>query len=67
MSLSPTTTEIPIARLRDAVTGRVVTPNDAEYDAMRTIVLGGVDPRPAVIVRVANAADVAPSTIAAGG
>ncbi len=59
MSLSPTRTEIPIGRLRDAVTGRVITPEDADYDAMRTIVLGGTDPRPAVIVRVANAADVA--------
>ena len=59
MSLSPSTTEIPIAQLREAVTGRVITPDDAEYDNARTIVYGGVDPRPGVIVRVANAADVA--------
>ena len=53
------TTALPIDRLREAVRGRVITPNDAEYDAARTIVLGGVDPRPAAIVRVADAADVA--------
>ena len=59
MSLSPSTTEVPVAQLREAVTGRVITPADAEYDTARTIVLGGVDPRPGVIVRVANAADIA--------
>ena len=59
MSLSPSTTEVPVARLREAVMGRVITPDDAEYDIARTIVLGGVDPRPGVIVRVANAADIA--------
>ncbi len=59
MSLSPTATEIPVAQLRAAVKGRVITPDDAEYDAARTIVLGGADPRPAVIVRVSDAADVA--------
>ena len=59
MSLSPSTTEVPVAQLRAAVTGRVITPEDAEYDTARTIVLGGVDPRPGIIVRVANAADIA--------
>ena len=59
MSLSPSTTEVPVAELREAVTGRVITPGDAEYDTARTVVLGGVDPRPAIIVRVANAADIA--------
>jgi FAD/FMN-containing dehydrogenase len=59
VSLSPTATEIPIAQLREAVKGRVITPDDAEYDAARTVMLGGVDPRPAAIVRVADAADVA--------
>ena len=59
MSHSPTATEIPVAPLRDEVRGRLITPDDAEYDSARTITLGGVDPRPAVIVRVADAADVA--------
>ena len=59
MSLSPSATEIPIAQLRDAVKGRVITPDDAEYDAVRTVVTGGLDPRPGVIVRVADADDAA--------
>jgi FAD/FMN-containing dehydrogenase len=46
-------------RLRDALAGRLVTPSDADYDALRGIVLGGVDPRPAAIARVANDDDVA--------
>ena len=42
-----------------AVTGRVIGRDDPDYDAARTLVYGGVDPRPAVIVKVADAADVA--------
>jgi len=59
VSLSPTSTEIPIAHLRESVRGRVITSDDAEYDQVRTIVLGGADPRPAAVVRVADADDVA--------
>jgi len=59
VSLSPSTTEVPIAQLRGAVSGSVITPEDAEYDSARTVVLGGIDPRPAAVVRVANAADIA--------
>ena len=39
--------------------GRVITLADADYDAERTIMIGGVDPRPAVIARVADGRDVA--------
>ena len=46
-------------RLRAAVRGRVITPGDPEYDHARTLMMGGVDPRPAAIVRVADASDVA--------
>ena len=46
-------------RLRASVRGRVVAPGDATYDADRVIVYGGIDPHPAVIVRVADAGDVA--------
>jgi FAD/FMN-containing dehydrogenase len=48
-----------ISTLRGAVSGRVITPGDADYDATRAIFLGGFDRRPAVIVRPVNAADVA--------
>jgi FAD/FMN-containing dehydrogenase len=46
-----------IRHLRDALDGRVITPEDAAYDANRTI-FGGNGRRPAAIVRVANATDV---------
>ena len=45
--------------LRRSVRGRVITPSDADYDEARTVMLGGVDGRPALIVRVADADDVA--------
>jgi len=45
--------------LRDAVKGSVIGPGDPDYDAMRSVIYGGIDPRPAVIVRVADAADIA--------
>ena len=39
--------------------GRSIRPADAEYDAMRRVFVGDVDKRPALIVRAANAPDVA--------
>ena len=59
MSMSPTRSELSIDRVRGAVRGRVIGPDDADYDAMRSLVYGGIDPRPAVIVRVADANDIA--------
>jgi FAD/FMN-containing dehydrogenase len=47
------------SRLRDAVDGRVIAPDDPAYDEARTVFYGGVDRRPAAVVRVANDADVA--------
>lgn len=47
------------ARSLTDVSGRVILPDDPDYDAARQIMLGGTDPRPAAIVRVADAADVA--------
>ena len=51
------TVELP--RLRAAVDGRVITPDDAGYDQARTIFYGGFDRRPAAIVRPADATQVA--------
>lgn len=50
---------ISIPGLRAAIHGRVIAPGDADYDAARTLHVGGFDHRPAAIVRVADAADVA--------
>ena len=50
--------ELDLAQLRAAISGRVIGPNDDDYDALRTVVMGGIDRRPAVIVRVANDDDV---------
>ncbi len=58
MSISPTRSAIPIDQLRQTVRGRVLTADDPDYDAARTVALGDVDSRPAAIVRVADAADV---------
>jgi len=52
----PTTLSIP--GLRADVKGRVIGPDDAGYDQARTVFYGGIDRRPAVIVRVADADDV---------
>ena len=54
-----------VERLRGRLKGRLVTPGDPDYDSLRSIVLGGIDPRPAVIVRVADAPDIAEAVIAA--
>jgi hypothetical protein len=46
-----------IAQL-DGISGRVIRPDDAEYDKARASFYGGFDLRPGAIVRVANAGDV---------
>jgi hypothetical protein len=47
-----------IPSLRTEVDGRVIQPGDPEYDAARTIVMGGIDLHPAAIVQVASMDDV---------
>src|SRR5262245_23265862 len=52
-------TSISIDKLRTDLEGRVIGPDDPGYDEARQVFYGGIDKRPAVIVRVANDADVA--------
>jgi FAD/FMN-containing dehydrogenase len=55
MSLPGTTS---IQELRSQLRGRVIGPDDDAYDEARTPFYGGIDRRPAVIVRAADATDV---------
>ncbi len=48
-----------ISQVRANVRGRVITPEDPDYGEARLIVSGEFDLRPAAIVRVADATDVA--------
>ena len=63
---SSSTAELSIPDLRAAIGGRVITPDDDEYDQVRTVVAGGIDRRPLVIVRPADADDVAHVVTLAG-
>lgn len=47
------------AELRASLKGRVIAPDEAEYDQARTIFYGGFDRRPVLIARVADAEDFA--------
>ncbi len=64
MSTNTALANVP-ALLRDRVRGRIIGPDDADYDRARTIVVGGSDLHPAAIIRVADAADVAAAIAAA--
>jgi len=44
--------------LKNSITGRVILPQDSNYDEARTIWNGMIDKKPALIVRVAEAGDV---------
>jgi hypothetical protein len=46
------------ARLRAALNGQVITPDDAGYDKARSVFYGGINRRPALIVRAKDATDV---------
>jgi FAD/FMN-containing dehydrogenase len=48
-----------IEQLNPNLVGRVIRPDDAGYDEARTVFYGGIDRRPAVIVRPAGASQVA--------
>jgi len=44
-------TPLSIPELRSSIAGRVIAPDDPDYDRARTVMYGGVgDDRPAVIV-----------------
>lgn len=47
-----------ISELRAQFRGKVIAPDDAEYDKARTVFYGGVDRCPALIVKAANVNDV---------
>ena len=47
-----------IEKLRADINGRVIAPEDDGYDQARTLFYGGIDRRPAAIVRVADETDV---------
>jgi FAD/FMN-containing dehydrogenase len=49
---------ISIPDLRATFNGRVIAPDDVGYDQARTVFVGGIDRRPAVIIRVADESDV---------
>jgi FAD/FMN-containing dehydrogenase len=53
------TTAISVPDLRAEFDGRVIAPDDVGYDEARTVVAGGIDRRPAVIIRPADAAEAA--------
>jgi FAD/FMN-containing dehydrogenase len=57
MRSSPTT--LSIQELRRVFTGRVIVPDDPEYDRARIVHNGAVDKRPAVIIRPVDADEVA--------
>ena len=46
-------------RLSKDIEGRVIAPGDPDYDDARSVFYGGLDKRPAAIVRAASDADVA--------
>jgi FAD/FMN-containing dehydrogenase len=46
-------------KIRSSIQGRLISPDDETYDKTRTVFYGNIDRRPAFIVQVANAKDVA--------
>ena len=59
MAIPSTPTMLSIDTLRTEFPGRVIAPGDAEYDQARTVLYGGFDKHPAVIIRVEDATEVA--------
>ena len=53
-----TATPLDLGALRSRINGRVIGPNDDDYEAARTVMYGGIDRHPAAIVRVAGVDDI---------
>jgi hypothetical protein len=58
-AMTSSAADVSIQDLRAIVTGPVIGPDDAGYDNARTVFPGGIDRRPAAIVLVADATDIA--------
>jgi FAD/FMN-containing dehydrogenase len=56
--MSGATNAISIPQLRADLNGRVTVPGEPGYDEGRTVFYGGIDRRPAAIVRAVNPDDV---------
>ena len=59
MPTSETSTTVPVSDLRDSVGVRSLAPGEPGYDEARVVGLGGLDPRPALIVRPTTDEEVA--------
>jgi hypothetical protein len=59
MAISGTPTMLSLETLRTEFPGRVIAPGDTVYDRARTVLMGGIDKHPAVIIRVDDASEVA--------
>jgi FAD/FMN-containing dehydrogenase len=57
--VGPSAAMLSLPQLADDFKGRVIGPDDPDYDSARTVFPGGIDHKPALIVRVADADDVA--------
>jgi hypothetical protein len=51
-------TVLPFPALRDSYKGELIVPTDPGYDAARTVMMGGIDKRPAAIARPRDTAEV---------
>ena len=57
-TFTATEAAVSLTELRGVFNDRLITPTDAAYDEARTVFYGGIDRRPAFIIRARNAADV---------
>jgi hypothetical protein len=65
LTISAAATSAAEEALRSAMSARIVVPSDPDYDGLRSVMYGGFDLRPALIVRVRDAAEVAAAIRAA--